>query len=436
MFNSNIIPIFNKNIFPIGIFILFIIYFYKLYFQYSIPISGDELNSILVYSSNIKTLFLKNFPHNAVFFHLIGYIKSIIFGFNLNSFRIITFIFVILHILIIKKFDFDELKMSIFFSLLLLSNFSLYGGIYVGYIFSSSIFVYLYYLIINNKNEKNNKLIFFLLFIQLYNHLVNIYLVLPILIVLFIFSKKKKFIKNSIVFFGIPLISLYFFSILLTGLSSLKISDISFSGTLSIFINNYNEIIISGFKGIFFYEGISQVEKFNSGEFFYNLFNYDKFIFGFIILSFITAIINFIKKEFLILSSIIILHFLLFYIFNKQPPPRIFTGYFCFYVVFNFTLINRLNYKKYISYIKIISLLVLLILIVKFNFSKFIQNGVYAEDITYQENELSLKILKEKGCILKNENFSEIQKRNFYFNYLNFCKNKFSLNEFLIFYRS
>ena len=436
MFKSNIIPIFNKNIFPIGIFILFIIYFYKLYFQYSIPISGDELNSILVYSSNIKTLFLKNFPHNAVFFHLIGYIKSIIFGFNLNSFRIITFIFVILHILIIKKFDFDELKMSIFFSLLLLSNFSLYGGIYVGYIFSSSIFVYLYYLIINNKNEKNNKLIFFLLFIQLYNHLVNIYLVLPILIVLFIFSKKKKFIKDSIVFFGIPLISLYFFSILLTGLSSLKISDISFSGTLSIFINNYNEIIISGFKGIFFYEGISQVEKFNSVEFFYNLFNYDKFIFGFIILSFITVIINFIKKEFLILSSIIILHFLLFYIFNKQPPPRIFTGYFCFYVVFNFTLINRLNYKKYIDYIKIISLLILLILIVKFNFSKFIQNGVYAEDITYQENELSLKILKEKGCILKNENFSEIQKRNFYFNYLNFCKNKFSLNEFLIFYRS
>ena len=436
MFKSNIIPIFNKNIFPIGIFILIIIYFYKLYFQYSIPISGDELNSILVYSSNIKTLFLKNFPHNAVFFHLIGYIKSIIFGFNLNSFRIITFIFVILHILIIKKFDFDELKISIFFSLLLLSNFSLYGGIYVGYIFSSSIFVYLYYLIINNKNEKNNKLIFFLLFIQLYNHLVNIYLVLPILIVLFIFSKKKKFIKDSIVFFGIPLISLYSFSILLTGLSSLKISDISFLGTLSIFINNYNEIIISGFKGIFFYEGISQVEKFNSVEFFYNLFNYDKFIFGFIILSFITVIINFIKKEFLILSSIIILHFLLFYIFNKQPPPRIFTGYFCFYVVFNFTLINRLNYKKYIDYIKIISLLILLILIVKFNFSKFIQNGVYAEDITYQENELSLKILKEKGCILKNENFSEIQKRNFYFNYLNFCKNKFSLNEFLIFYRS
>ena len=35
-----------------------------------------------------------------------------------------------------------------------------------------------------------------------------------------------------------------------------------------------------------------------------------------------------------------------------------------------------------------------------------------------------------------NLNFSEIQKRNYYFNYLNFCKKKFDLNEFLVFYRS
>ena len=436
MFKSNIFSNLNKNIFQIALGFLLIIYFYKLYFQYSIPISGDELNSILVYSSNIQTVFLKNFPHNAVFFHFIGYVKSILFGFDLNSFRIITFIFVILHFLILKKFDFDELIISIFFSFLLVSNFSLYSGIYVAYIFSSSVFVYLFYLIKNNEDEKNNKLIFILLFIQLYNHLVNIYLVLPILIVLFTVYDKKKFFKESIIFFGIPLISLYFFSILLTGLSALKISDLSFFGTLNTLTSNYNEILINGFKGIFFYEGISQVQKFSFVESFYDLFNYDKFIFGIIILSFVTAIINFLKKEYLIISTIIILHFLLFFIFNKQPPPRIFTGFLCFYVIFNFPLIDRLNYKKYIKHIKIMSLLILFILIVQFNFSKFIQNGVYAEDITYKENELSLKILKKEGCFLKNNNFPEIQKRNFYFNYLNFCKKKFSLNEFLIYYRS
>ena len=114
MYKSNIIININKNIFEIILGFLIIIYFYKLYFEFSIPISGDELNSILVYSSNIKTLFLKNFPHNAVFFHSIGYIKSIFLGFELNSFRMITFIFVLLHFLIIKKLKYDELKTSFF----------------------------------------------------------------------------------------------------------------------------------------------------------------------------------------------------------------------------------------------------------------------------------------------------------------------------------
>ena len=46
----------------IAISILLFLFFFKLHFQSFIPISGDELNSILVYSSNIKTIFLKNFP--------------------------------------------------------------------------------------------------------------------------------------------------------------------------------------------------------------------------------------------------------------------------------------------------------------------------------------------------------------------------------------
>ena len=58
------------------IVLFLIILFYKIFFEYLIPISGDELNSILIYSSNIKTLFLKNYPGNVTFFHFVGYIKS------------------------------------------------------------------------------------------------------------------------------------------------------------------------------------------------------------------------------------------------------------------------------------------------------------------------------------------------------------------------
>jgi len=317
----------------------------------------------------------------------------------------------------------------------LVSNFSLYGGIYVGYIFSSSIFVSIFYLIQSNKDENNNKLIFILLFIQLYNHLVNVYLVLPILFTMFMVSNKKKIFQDSILFFGIPLAIFYLFSILLTGLSALKISDLSFSSTFNTLVNNYNEILIGGFKWIFLYEGISTAPKFNLVESLKNLYIYDKFIFLIIITSFITIVVNFFQKKHLILSLIIILHFLLFIIFNKQPSPRIFTGFFCFYILFNFTLIDNLNYKKYLSYIKFLCLFLIIIIMTKFDFSKFIENGVYAEGITYQENKLSLQIL-EKECFLVNKNFSEMQKKNFYFNYLNICKKNFKINKFLIYYRS
>jgi hypothetical protein len=36
--------------------ILLIFFYYKIFIEFFIPITGDELNSILVYSSDIKTL--------------------------------------------------------------------------------------------------------------------------------------------------------------------------------------------------------------------------------------------------------------------------------------------------------------------------------------------------------------------------------------------
>ena len=76
-----------------SILLLLIIYFYKINLFNFIPVTGDELNSILVYSTNIKTLFLKNYPGNVTFFHLIGYLKSTLIGYDLISYRSITFFF-------------------------------------------------------------------------------------------------------------------------------------------------------------------------------------------------------------------------------------------------------------------------------------------------------------------------------------------------------
>ena len=48
----------------IFLLIYLIIFFLKLYLNNELIPLGDELNSILVYSLNIKTLLLKNFPGN------------------------------------------------------------------------------------------------------------------------------------------------------------------------------------------------------------------------------------------------------------------------------------------------------------------------------------------------------------------------------------
>ncbi len=182
----------NRITFNTIIVILLIFFYYKLYLEFFIPISGDELNSILVYSTNIKTLFLKNFPGNVTFFFLFGYLKTLIFGYDLISYRSISFIFFILQFWIFKKLNYFDSKIIICFCLLILTNFSLYVGLYVGYIFSSFIFLTIFFLLNTNHKEKNNKLILLLLFFQFYNHLVNIYLIVPIILSLFFFSNKKK----------------------------------------------------------------------------------------------------------------------------------------------------------------------------------------------------------------------------------------------------
>ena len=101
---------FLKNIIPINILnaiFLLLLFYYKLYLEYEIPILGDELNSILIYSTNIKTLFLKNFPGNVTFYHLFGYIKSIFFGYELLTYISISFFLILLNVWVLKNLNFS-----------------------------------------------------------------------------------------------------------------------------------------------------------------------------------------------------------------------------------------------------------------------------------------------------------------------------------------
>jgi len=418
--------------------ILLIIFFYKLYFESFIAISGDELNSILVYSTNLKTILLKNFPGNVTFFHFFGYIKSLLIGYELNSYRIITFVFFLIHLLILKKMKFGRNETILFCIILISTNFSLYAGLYIGYIFSSCIFVLIAFLLNSENRETYNKIILFFLFIQIYNHLVNLYLVMPIILGLFIFSKKKKFLKELLIYFILPTLLFYFLSIILTGIAinSINTSDINY--VFDYLSKNFFSIFYDGIIRIFFYEAYSKVKDFNLINFLNELYNFDKWILLFFILSIIIPILkfNYVNSIFIVIQ---ISHFIMLFLINKQPAPRIFTAFMAFYLVITFISFknNRfvLNELQKNTILSILLILFLSFKVYNFNYSEVVKKSIYAKDIRSKENQISLKFLN-KNCSLQNYDFNELQKRNFYFNYLNKCKKKFKLNEFLNYYRS
>ena len=413
---------------------LIIFFYYKIYLEDYIPATGDELNAILVYTSSIKTLFVKNYPNNVTLFHLFGYIKTLIFGYDITSYRSINFVFILLHLWVLRKIGLNIIQILLFGSVLLLTTFTLQNGLYIGYTFSSLIFCSIFYLM---KENRNDKIIFFLLFVQIYNHLVNLYLVIPIIILLFFSMSKKRFIKNFIIYFFTPTCFLYLFSIVLTGIALLKIQQTDLQYVINFFFNNFFEIIVIGFKGIFFYKTYAIAEKFNLFLFINTLYQFDKIILFLLILSLVTSLLGykFYKSSYIYL--IILFHFLVIIIINKDPAPRIFGGFAAFYLIVIFDYLNNLkiNFFSKSFLTKYLVILIPFYLVFNFNYSEKLNQSSYARDITYEPDKLSKKIL-EKNCILKNYDFTEIEKKNFYFNYINICNKKFSLSEFLVFYRS
>lgn len=427
----------DKYLFLLLSIFLLIFYFYNLYLKDVVPPSGDELNAILVYTSSIKTLFIKNYPNNVTLFHLIGYLKTLVFGYDIITYRSINFIFILLHLWILRKIGLNFVQILLFASIVLATSFSLQNGLYIGYTFSSFIFCLIFLLLKENSNNKYDKIIFFLLFIQIYNHLVNLYLVIPLISLLFFSMEKKRFIKNFLIYFFTPSFFLYSFSIFLTGIALLKIPQTDIPFVINFFLNNFLNILITGFKGIFFYKTYAIADKFTLISFLNSLYQFDKIILLIMILSLVTSLLSFKFYKDTFIYLIVLLHFLTIIVINKDPAPRIFGGFTAFYllIIFDYFKNLKINFFSSNFLTKYIIILLPLFLVTNMNFKEKIDKSSYGRDITYKPDQLSIKKL-EDSCILKNYNFAEIEKKNFYFNYLNICKKKFSLSEFLIFYRS
>ena len=146
--------------------------------------------------------------------------------------------------------NFNNNFILVFLFLLLLStSFKFYAGQYVGYIFSSFVYVLIFYLIKDNQNEKYTSLILFLLFIQIYNHLINLYLVAPIIISYF-FIRKIIYQKISSLLSSSNVNILFNFNYF-NGFHILKCQILILIFFLYL-IENYHNILLAGFKQIFF----------------------------------------------------------------------------------------------------------------------------------------------------------------------------------------
>lgn len=429
----NIILKSKKHLFSIGIITIYL--FYKIHLEKPIFVSGDELNSILIYSSNLKTFLLKNVPGNVVFFHFFGLVKSHLFGFDIVTFRSINFLFLIIIFYIFYKQFKNFIFVYLVILLLLSSNLLIYLGIYVGYIFSSLIFLIIFFLLYKPQQDKYvQKIIFFLLFIQSYNHLVNIYLVIPIIITMFVHEEyKKKYIKNFIFYFIFPTSLFYTFSIILTGLHELRLPSYDMQNIIHILKEQLSNVFYLGVKKIFFYEVYQAADSFSIKVFLIKLYNFDKMYFLiFIIIQLFSLIFIKNNKTHKKIFLIFLLHFLIFFIINKDPAPRIFTG-FIFAYIFNIFFIFtefKIKINRNINNILIVSCF---ILIYQLNYSEIILKSSRGPD--FVKNDLKKEILLNE-CKLINNNFLEVEKKTYYYQYLNVCKKKFNLFEFRSFYKA
>tara|TARA_B100000902_G_C27261733_1_gene891203 strand:+ start:350 stop:1666 length:1317 start_codon:yes stop_codon:yes gene_type:complete len=397
----------------------------------------DEIVSVTLLS-DIKTSLIKFQATNHYISTQIGNIIIGIFGVDLVKLRLISLIsfFLIIVFFYKKTKNLTNTILLILFCLtadIIIEYYSLYRG----YAISAFLFTYIYFLMIDEKNKnKNLKIIYLILSILIFHNQSNLFLIIPLLLVIsynFLNSKNKFSLypyKIIFVYFCIPFFVILSVTSFIEGIKAQKLflEIVNFNFFTQLSTKDIFSIFLSGFKDIFFNK-FTNVSLFgNIGEFLNNIKN-NIILFSIFILALIkSSYVIFFKKKPNNIDYVIFLFFITFLILNRNGPVRIYTGFITFFLIYilydmNFIFLNK---TKFALIIKFTLLALLIFKILNIN---FIKTKNLKKNYIFFANSI-------KNCNFPlNKKTSEFNKHMEYYVYLSECDIKPNINKFYKFYK-
>ena len=401
---------------------------------------SDEVTSISLLSS-FKTSLIKFLGHNHFLSTQIGNLIIFLFGVDIMKIRLLSLISFFLILLIVQKQFKDYTKTFIYiFIYLQIDLIITYFSLYRGYGISALLSVLIFFLIDReNFNLKNSKILYFLMALMILHMQVNLYIVLPTLIALnfkYLKSREKfeiKSYKNFFLYFVLPFSTLYIIFCFAEGLHAAKMF-VSFSNIKDfapVILTNFFDLIYSGFSRLINNEA-NNVQLFLTFDYFLTNIKGHPLFFLIFFISFIKSIyFIFLKKNNDLIHLVILIFFITFLIINRNGPPRIYTGFISFFIIYilrdlNLNLLNieKFNFKIIFSY----TLVVLIFL--KLNNLDFVRIEDLKQKYLFFKKNL-------KNCNFPSKYHSaEFDKHFEYFVYLQECKKKPDINKFYNYYKS
>lgn len=425
----------SKN-FDFGILLILIGFILIKFLNYEHYPVHDEVVSVTLLS-DIKTSLIKFQAHNHYISTQIGNLIIYLFGVDLIKLRLISFISFLLIIIFFYKKTKDLNKTLLFILTCLSADIIItYFSLYRGYAISALSFVYIYFLLVDDENKvRNFKIIYFILSILIFHNQSNLFLIIPLLIVIsyntlynrdnFIFSYKIIF-----VYFFIPFIFILFVTSFIEGIRAQKLffEVVKPNFFIQLNINDIFSIFLNGFMEIFFNKFTNEYLYQNLGTFFIYVKN-NIILFSIFIFSLIKSCYKiFFKKKIDIIDSVIFLFFITFLILNRNGPERIYTGFVSFFIIYilidlDLTLLNKKNIYLVSRFI------IIFFVIIKISNIDFIKTKSTKEKYMFFKNKIN-------NCNFPlNKKTSEFDKHMEYFVYLAECKKKPDINKFYIFYK-
>jgi hypothetical protein len=323
------------------------------------------------------TFLRRDAPNNHLLLSLVGTISNAFFSFNFVLLRFFSFLSLVGILLMYTKL-FKNYYLFVIFYLTIISSELIFNYSYLfrGYYLSSFLSVIIFYFLYKYYFEKNKikyiSIVFLLLFLLCIHALYTLYVVIPTLVSLFIFSIKDKkfkiFFKKFFFLFLIPTIIIYFLIVILTGFAN------EFSGDLNIkfFFDNLTEILTKSFMPgivlVFFDENLQPTSFLSSitnrliaFKALLNLIHGHTIIFFILLLTFFLALYKFIFKKINIFDSIVLTFFIFFIFLNKTPFDRVYISFiyfFIFYIVFNLEITIKHFFQSTLLKNKFFSLLI------------------------------------------------------------------------------